>query len=244
MASQRRWLTKGQRSSAAQPAEYLRQDRNSAEQQSSSAAQPAEYFSQDENSAEQPAAAQNDPAQQASEAEAQSFYSVKVRPPGPPAASTEDATVKAASSVEQPVVSSLPSPSRSVWQPHCIRGNIFKPLISRCQWNPDTRSWLLPTTEPLDIVGCFDWPNMLGYGGGFPERKLITSIVPTFYPDEPDHNQLNKPRLDLLVSFNDGETVRYHPRADPIWSHTPQPTEAMHQRLNLARKLARKAARA
>ena len=30
----------------------------------------------------------------------------------------------------------------------------------------------------------------------------IVSIVPTFYLDDPDHNQRNKSRLDILVSFN------------------------------------------
>ena len=68
----------------------------------------------------------------------------------------------------------------------------------------------------------------------------IVSIVPTFYLDEPDHNQRNKPRLDILVSFNDGITVRYHPKADPIWSSTQQPTEAMRKRYDLRAKLSSK----
>ena len=65
----------------------------------------------------------------------------------------------------------------------------------------------------------------------------IVSIVPTFYLDEPDHNQQNKPRLDILVSFNDGETVRDHPRADLIWYSTQQPTKAMRKRYDLREKL-------
>ena len=48
--------------------------------------------------------------------------------------------------------------------------------------------------------------------------------MPTFYPDEPDPNQKDAPRLDIFVSFADGRSVRYHPSAEPIWSDQAQPT--------------------
>ena len=228
MAAHQPCLAKGQSSSAAQAGR-------------SSDAWPA--CRKDENCAEQPAAAQNGPAQQVSETNAHNFCSVTVRTPGTPAALTEDATVSAASSVEPQLPRGASAPDSVLQKPSKIR-DILKPLHRQCQLTPDARSWWPPWTEPLDIVESFDWPNMLGYGGGFPEGKLITSIVPTFYPDEPDPNQQNKPRLDLLVSFNDGETVRYHPSAHPISSRTPQPTDAMQKRYNLAKNLARKAERA
>ena len=114
-----------------------------------------------------------------------------------------------------------------------------KPLNAACAIHPNTQDWLPPFTRPLDIIDRFDWPNMVGFGGGFPAGKSIVSIIPTFYPDEPDHNQSNKPRLDILVSVNDGATVRYHPSSNPIWSHEVQPTEAVQKRYNLAAKLRR-----
>ena len=68
----------------------------------------------------------------------------------------------------------------------------------------------------------------------------ITAVVPTFYQDEPDPNQRDAPRLDIVVSFADGRSVRYHPSAEPIWSDQPQPTKAMQIRYNRAIKIAKK----
>ena len=69
-----------------------------------------------------------------------------------------------------------------------------------------------------------------------PAVKKLQSKSPhnesTFYLDEPDHNHGNKPRLDILISFNDGE-------ADLISSSSQQPTKAMRQRYNLREKLTR-----
>ena len=69
----------------------------------------------------------------------------------------------------------------------------------------------------------------------------ITAAVPTFYEDEPDPNQRDAPRLDIVVSFADGRSVRYHPRAKPNWSDEVQPTEAMSMRYARARTLFRDA---
>ena len=68
----------------------------------------------------------------------------------------------------------------------------------------------------------------------------ITAEVPTFYEREPDPNQGDAPRLDIVVSFADGRSVRYHPSADPIWSDEPQPTKAMHTKYNRARNIGRR----
>ena len=62
-------------------------------------------------------------------------------------------------------------------------------------------------------------------------RSILTSPTP---------NQGDKPRLDVLFTMHDGSWVRYHPSAEPIWSHGPLPTDAMTQRYNRARKIARK----
>ena len=40
---------------------------------------------------------------------------------------------------------------------------------------------------------------------------------PTFYMDEADHNRFDRPRLDFVVSFDDGQEMRYHPGTDYIW---------------------------
>ena len=69
----------------------------------------------------------------------------------------------------------------------------------------------------------------------------ITAATPTFYKHEPDPNRGDKPRLDIVVSFADGRSVRYHPKAKPIWSDEVHPTEAMSMRYARARTLDRDA---
>ena len=72
-----------------------------------------------------------------------------------------------------------------------------------------------------------------------PDNKNI-NVVPTFLTEEPDSKQSDAPRLDIVVSFADGRSVRYHPRADPIWSDQAQPTDAMQKRYNRAQKRVKK----
>ena len=81
-----------------------------------------------------------------------------------------------------------------------------------------------------------DWSNIVKIHPG----AEITAAVPTFYQDEPDPNQRDAPRLDIVVSFADGRSVRYHPSAEPIWSEDLQPTTAMQMRYNRARNIAKK----
>ena len=47
-------------------------------------------------------------------------------------------------------------------------------------------------------------------------EKAITSIKPTYFMDEADRNHFDRPRLDFVVSFNVGMSVRYHPKT-PLW---------------------------
>ena len=77
-----------------------------------------------------------------------------------------------------------------------------------------------------------DWRNMLNLPPGW----TPTSFVPTFFHDEPDPNQRDKPRLDIVVSFGNEHSVRYHPNDDPIWSTSPQPTDATQKRYNRAKQ--------
>jgi len=78
-----------------------------------------------------------------------------------------------------------------------------------------------------------DWRNMLTRSSGW----TPTSFVPAFFHDEPDPNQWDKPRLDIVVSFDNGHSVRYHPGAAPIWSTSWMPTGAMQKRYNRAQHI-------
>jgi hypothetical protein len=126
--------------------------------------------------------------------------------------------------------------------------SIMKHYNAACVFNNETHKWSVPVTPHLDLEDDFPWSKMLDFGPDFPPghffQMIIVSKVPTFYLDEPDANQQNRPRLDILISFHDGATVRYHPKADLIWSWTQQPTTAMQKRYNLGTNLERKLARA
>ena len=115
--------------------------------------------------------------------------------------------------------------------------SIFQHYNAGCLFNKESQQWAVPETHHLDLINQFPWTKMLHCGDEFPLQRFIVSTVPTFYLDEPDHNHHNKPRLDIVLTFNDGETVRYHPRAHHIWSSTEQPTRAMLKRYNLHEKL-------
>ena len=71
-------------------------------------------------------------------------------------------------------------------------------------------------------------------------EHAIIRIMPTFYVDEADHNRDGKPRLDLVIEFNDGEAVRYHPDANPISLPASADNEAMKQRRNYLSNIRRK----
>ena len=118
--------------------------------------------------------------------------------------------------------------------------SIMEHYNAGCVFNNESQQWSVPVTHHLDLIDEFHWAKMLDFGEEFPPGKSIVSTVPTFYLDEPDHNHRNKPRLDILVSFTDGETVRYHPRAHLIWSSSQQPTDAMRNRYKLREKLQKK----
>ena len=112
-----------------------------------------------------------------------------------------------------------------------IKRDVFNPLLEQCRWDYSTGMWRTPATEPDAGLRGLDWQNMLKLPPGW----TPTNFVPTFFHDEPDPNQRDKPRLDIVVSFDNGHSVRYHPSAEPIWSTSPQPTDAMQKRYNRAK---------
>ena len=154
--------------------------------------------------------------------------------PAQPAATAEEGPLEWTLALipSAPVGGSAGQPAQ---QPQlAIRRDVLEPLLEACTWD-DALGWMTPATGPDDRLFRMDWRNMLN----LPAGRAPTSFVPTFFHQEPDPNQRDKPRLDIVVSFDNGDSVRYHPRADPIWSTSPQPTDAMQKRHNRARKLAR-----
>ena len=120
-------------------------------------------------------------------------------------------------------------------RPVNIKKDILAPLNAACKWDADTNSWILPNTPEQPLTICRNWKNALG--DKYPRGADVTGCLPTFFLEEADANQHGAPRLDLVLSFSNGDTVRYHPGATPISSRDPQPTDAMQARINLRRKL-------
>jgi hypothetical protein len=122
-----------------------------------------------------------------------------------------------------------------------LRDLVFKPLLDACTWDPMSRTWACPESNALPLrtmLHAYPWRVMLGHA--FPATAVIQSILPTFFHGEPDNNQQNKPRLDIVITFGDGESVRYHPNATSIRSSEPMPSIAMTKRYQLAAKLAKR----
>ena len=116
-----------------------------------------------------------------------------------------------------------------------INRDVFVPLLGACARDDAAGAWLTPATEPDARLCGLDWQNMLKLPPGW----TPTNFVPTFFHDEPDPNQRDKPRLGIVVSFDNGASARYHPSAVPTWSNEPQPTDAMQKRHNRATHLGR-----
>ena len=155
--------------------------------------------------------------------------------PGKPAANAGQGTLALSSAVGTGQIALAKvggSAGKPAQQPQlAIRRDVLNPLLDACTWDHATGAWLTPATEPDARLCGLDWRNMLKLPPGW----TPTNFVPTFFHDEPDPNQRDKPRLDIVVSFGNGDSVRYHPSADPIWSTSPQPTDAMQHRYNRAR---------
>ena len=77
--------------------------------------------------------------------------------------------------------------------------------------------------------------------GHYPHECALENISARFFEDEPDHNRMDKPRLDIVLNFADGRWARYHPKADLIWSTESLPTKAMRMRYNRAARFKKRA---
>ena len=77
-------------------------------------------------------------------------------------------------------------------------------------------SLLSHTTCSRTSIGWI-WANMLKDEELKIGRHHMTKIMPVFFMNEADHNNFDRPRLDFVVSFDDGRSVRYHPACEEIW---------------------------
>ena len=184
-----------------------------------------------QSSAEQPALDVAEDAQPASSAEQPALDVITL---AQPVGSAQHGTTSAAtqSSAEQPALEVLP-----LAEFNHLRREVLDPLYAGCLSNRDTQEWVVSNKEtPLALNPAY-WRKVLG--AHHPVDATLISCIATFFENEPDHNRQNKPRLDIVLKFSDGRTVRYHPKAKLIWSDEPQPTEAMQKRFNHAAKLRR-----
>jgi hypothetical protein len=104
-----------------------------------------------------------------------------------------------------------------------------------CERDRCTGRWIVPQTEELaSVTPHFNWPHMLHDEALANHEKNITSILPTYFMDEADSNQYDRPRLDILVTLDDGTSVRYHSGADV--SNQSDGIQKRRNRLNKLRK--------
>ena len=171
----------------------------------------------------------------------QSFYGSKTGAEQPAAesrSSTEQPAADSRSSTEQPAADSR----SSVVQPAARQVENFKMFVERLYTENcvlrDDGSWVVQSMQHQLPDGDYNWQQRLGHQ--YPPGGQVMSAVATFFPAEADHNRGGAPRLDVVLTFSDGITARYHPHAKLIWSTDAQPTEAMQKRMNLARKHARR----
>ena len=115
---------------------------------------------------------------------------------------------------------------------------MFGPLLAQCQLtNEELNEWATPTNT-VELPLEWDWAVMAKLDGW--QAGNITSVRPMFFPEEPDSNQGDKPRLDIMITMSDRSWVRYHPGAAPISSTDRMPTEAMQKRYDRIKKLPQK----
>jgi len=109
-----------------------------------------------------------------------------------------------------------------------------------CQKDEHRGRWITPVTQNmLHNIGWTDWPNMIKDEHLHKSQHAMTRIMPTFYMDEADHNRFDRPRLDFVVEFDDGQAVRYHPAATPIWLPASADNAAIDKRRRYLAKIQR-----
>ena len=184
----------------------------------------------------------------------------------PATASHEDDDIAAASSAARPATASHvakqallqePPPIRSVVQsagpPDArirlqsakqMQEHILHPLCKAVGGNfPE---WIRPQSlivggsdvalEHLHEAFDVDWRRVIPASGSL----QVEAWAVAFYDEEPDPTPPlwpDRPRLDIVVTFTDGNWVRWHPKAKLIWSTDLMPTDAMRCRMNRKAKL-------
>ena len=92
----------------------------------------------------------------------------------------------------------------------------------------------------LHDIGWMDLPNVVKDEELLRGHHAMVSIMPAFYMDEADSNRFDRPRLDFVVYFDDGQTVRYHPNAKCIWLPADPDNKAIDKRCKYLEKMRRK----
>ena len=126
-----------------------------------------------------------------------------------------------------------PASIGGVTQPASVREIIQNVYKRSCV--PNNTSWTVLQREHVLPISVLNWRQMLGAKHP-PEHEVVQSVA-TFFPDEPDWNREGRPRLDIVLTFSNGHSARYHPRAALMWSTEQQPTDAMQKRMNYGKKL-------
>ena len=118
--------------------------------------------------------------------------------------------------------------------------DVFRQLNAQCkQIDYLQNTWAVPENSP-SLPLALDWQTMAKLSPA--ASKMLICAEPTFYHEEADTNQGDKPRLDVLLRFSDGSWVRYHPSAEPVAS-TNIASAAVAGRLNRQRNVIEKRAR-
>ena len=110
-------------------------------------------------------------------------------------------------------------------------------------WQRDVHTGRWIVHEPQDMLhdfGWMDWPNMIKDEQLLRRQHAMVSIMPTLYMDEADANKFDRPRLDFVVSLDDGQAVHYHPGAVSIWLPANPNNETSEKRRKRFQQLRRK----
>jgi hypothetical protein len=181
--------------------------------------------------------------------------------PAPPQQPAPPPTLALVVSEPTPLVRGVPKPAAAPPPPTATDGrirlvgandiqtHILHPLREAAARNrtrlPDTfevngNSYPL---EALDQVVAIDWKPVSRYKDAVPESLQPEKWEAVFFEDEPDPTPPswpNLPRLDIVITFTNGEWIRWHPRAKLIWSTEQMPTDAMKNRYNRRAKLVKR----
>ena len=105
-----------------------------------------------------------------------------------------------------------PASARALTSMKEIREEIIRPLMEQHPYLDDWHRVYVVEQEEHEIpLGRGNWSRLLA--ASYPEGKVLVKSVATFFPKELDPNYNGRPRLDIVLTFDDGTWVRYHPSA-------------------------------